>query len=88
MIDLDKLEKLEKAATAGEWSAKNWRICALNPFAYILDIATNKAARNKQNADNAAFIAAARNALPALIAELRTLREENAELKRNLLEVK
>ena len=60
-IDLDELERLAAAATPGRWAHDREWVDALNVLL-------------PTEAD-AAFVAAARNALPDLIAEVRRLRE-------------
>lgn len=85
MVDLDELERLEREATPGPWewygiSLKAGRVEVLGPgesdsFGYgTIDVA---------DADQD-LIAAARNALPELIAELRTLRARVDEMERDL----
>lgn len=79
-INLNELERLAKGITPGPWSVKDdWHL-------YIMD-ATGKRElakiSNKYRAKdvNAAYIAAACNSVPELIAENRELREKAAELE-------
>lgn len=77
--DLETLRRLDDAKTKGEWSSKNYRICAnvseprAFPFAYILDTASNKATRTPQNAANADFITFAANNFRRMIDERETI---------------
>ena len=84
-LDLDALEKKEREATAAPW------LCALQGDE-VVDIVTNytdpvlNSAFNKGQ-ENLEFIAALRNAAPALIAKARRaveLEAENESLKRTL----
>lgn len=81
-VDLDELEQLEKAATPGPWKG-----CpspnAADTFSSVRpmrdgreleEIANTYGSTNFEERSNAFFIAAARNALPSLIAELRAAR--------------
>lgn len=77
---IDELERLAKGITPGPWSVKDdWHL-------YIMD-ATGKRElakiSNKYRAKdtNAAYIAAACNSVPELIAENRALREQVRELE-------
>ena len=74
MIDIDALEALERAATPGPWTATNrvrddgvWMV-ERDGDDLIADIDGDN---HECDAANAALIAAARNALPELIAEVR-----------------
>lgn len=77
--EIQSLLKLCDEATPGPWSAKDWRICANvddpTKFEYVLDTASNKKSRNQRNANNASFIAAAREALPTALRELQAARQ-------------
>ena len=83
--ELVALEALEKAATPGEWEATPdaerfvWRL-----------IATGKGAAISVPSDihDVRFIAALRNAAPALFAEVRRLREELAHARTTILEAR
>ena len=85
MVDLDKLERLEREATPGPWE---WNGIAIeagrtdvlapgesNSFGY----GTIHIAEEDQN-----LIAALRNAAPALFAELRAARGRIAELEEHI----
>lgn len=71
MIDLDKLEALEKLSVPAPWEADEVCRTVIAPFEYegtgmvgsIVEL------------DDMRFIAAMRNALPDLIAEIRRLRQ-------------
>lgn len=92
MVDLDELERLEREATPGPWELEERmrgygifagrfqdfgrgpeRVHGLN-LGHVSDLDAN-------GEDNLALIIAARNALPDLIAEVRTLRARVAELE-------
>jgi len=91
-LDLDELERLEKAATPGPWSFKGtgglhmdgardgWMVEGPHNGKRWPRIARD-AAPYRERGENPALIAALRNAAPALIAEIRRLREENARLR-------
>ena len=78
MIDLEKLERLHAEATPGPWTQRgNFIFCAQNKrLAYV-------EAERALDLQTAAYIVAACNSLPALIAELKAARAENGELKRH-----
>lgn len=59
-LDLDELERIEREATAGPWRSIASDLLMIRSYEYQVP--------------HAALIAAARNALPALLAELRALR--------------
>jgi hypothetical protein len=67
---LDELERLENHAARGPWSVP------ANDETIIVDFYGRIAVDGLGDADNAALAVAARNALPALIAEVRRLRAE------------
>ena len=80
--DLDELDRLEKAATPGEWDEIGDRQCVIvtssvlpTHVAWCSSAGLDPTPRDRANA---AFIAAARNALPGLIAELREARRMHA----------
>lgn len=87
MVDLDELERLERAATPGPWSYR------MNPHGGarvqtgsvgIADVLSRGGVPHpvQEHCEvNARLIATARNALPDLLAELRTLRARVAELE-------
>ena len=64
-MTLDELERLEKAATPPQWESDGRRIVMPAPWSEA----------------NAQLTAAARNALPELIAEIRKLRDEARHLR-------
>ncbi len=73
MIDFDEIEARANAATQGPWTAS--RSCSIEdaPETVVMAVGGNVA-----NCDwdyDAAFIAAARTDVPALVAEVRRLRE-------------
>jgi hypothetical protein len=68
-VTLDELERLEKAATPGKWHQRHRRFVSLIPEGANgmgAEIAGNTIA-NVANPDDAALIAASRNALPDLL---------------------
>jgi hypothetical protein len=80
--DLDELQRLLDAATPGEWLAAsahldrddgNWSIMVVNPIMPVV-VGCSDDTVYLSRAD-AEFIAAAHNAMPALIAEVRWRRE-------------
>ena len=77
MIDLDKLERLHAEATPGPWTQRgNFIFCAQNKrLAYV-------EAERALDLQTAAYIVAACNSLPDLIAENRALQERVRELER------
>jgi hypothetical protein len=83
--ELGRLEELAAGATPGPWAAVcprvNYRIMAGD--LYVMEAGPD----GVRTADDAAFIAAARSAVPALVAEVRRLRMEleGAEKARLLL---
>jgi hypothetical protein len=86
MIDLDELEKKEKAATPGPWSVSRWRIfdedegfeLVANGFKLPMNSWTGATDEAEGNAE---LIAALRNAAPKLIAMARTLERVRLMLK-------
>lgn len=76
--ELEKLERLAEAATKGLWEYEPGKIRPSSVWASGMQVAQTGYA--KFDSDNAKFIAAARTAIPQLIAEVRKLREalENA----------
>lgn len=77
---LDELERLCDAATPGPWSDANWEISGPDREVIfdIPDVAADVA-----QAD-AAFVAAARHALPKLIAKVRELQAELDRIDKRL----
>ncbi len=86
--DLNLWRKLSEAATKGKWSTCGTlpangteHVCSDSDSCYHNIIASSICEH-----ENAAFIAAARTAVPALLDEVERLRRENAELKYKLSE--
>lgn len=73
-LDLDALDALASAATEGPWRQEYAFNNAGCPTAFFYIPGHNGEARVEMLADDAAFIAAAREAVPALVAEVRRLR--------------
>ncbi|MBK9497389.1 MAG: hypothetical protein IPO08_23285 [Xanthomonadales bacterium] len=70
-------EKLSDAATPGPWGRAGTEVTAKSiGYASVCDTETD----NDKMCENAAFIAAAREAIPALIADLRDARETISRL--------
>lgn len=67
-IDLDALEALAEAATPGPWEAVGFYVRLGDGFAVAL-----ANSRQEHSPSDAAFIAAARTAVPALVARVREL---------------
>ena len=96
-VDLDKLEALEKAATPGPWELQTER--EMGDYGsvigeYLTGIGTRLCEVVVYNDDygnqvvhNAQLIAVLRNAAPALLAEVRQLREANQRLRESLTEM-
>lgn len=78
--DLARLEALEKAATIPEWRNDQEAFFAPIPFSFALWRAIGTMASNEDRA----LVVAARNALPALLAEVRASRAEIAGLRADL----
>lgn len=82
-LDLDALDALCAAATAGPWVDDVTDVGDLivkfpdDNYIYLGEMETTVGADHA----NAAFIAAARTALPALVARVRALAQENATLQ-------
>lgn len=79
MVNLDELERLEKAATPGPWqeeagASENRRIVSASEY-YIAMIYRCAVTDDDDGGENTALIVAARNALPALIEAARVLRD-------------
>lgn len=77
MIDIEKLEALEQSATPGPWDTGmlSMEICTSNSYTDWCRVGANER-----------LAVAARNALPDLLAEVKRLRKENAELDESLCE--
>lgn len=90
MTTLDELERLEKAATPGPWEANAEATINGEPIEYrgyvehVNGTVFRPGVNNRLAEADAALIAAARNALPEMIKELRALRTERV-LLRNML---
>lgn len=88
--ELLELERLEKEVTAGEWSAIPYSGDLEDITGYGIyapdDECIAELADCQKPVDNAIFIAAARNALPKLLAEVRRLRGRVAELETKVKE--
>ncbi len=81
-IDLDALEALEKAATVGDWFGEDGEVYARAPAGgnytsqiTVVSGSDGETGMNWARAEDIALIAAARNVLPALLAEVRAARE-------------
>lgn len=81
MYNLDKLERMEKEATPGEWENCECGNCGTvwskeqDVLVAVTDPEThNDIPYTEKYVANAAFIAAVRNAAPELFAEIRVLR--------------
>ena len=95
-IDLDELETLDKAATPGPWGLQTEK--EMGDYGsvtgeYLTGIGTRLCEVVVYNDDygnqvvqNGQLIAALRNAAPALLAEVRRLREANQRLQESLQE--
>jgi hypothetical protein len=90
-IDIDELERLEKAATPGPWAYFPDSIYAgeihavIHPEGESLPVGTQHITSTPDyddRPDDMALIVAARNALPELLAELKRLRQLRWEVKR------
>lgn len=75
-FDIDELERLLAAVTPGEW-----RPCELDQGVQIWCGRNYIGETRDYTGDDAALIVAARDSLPAMIAEIRELRAENARLR-------
>lgn len=87
-IDLEELERLAAQATPGPWAANNWgRVWYTsnhNSKRLVCDTMRNTVRNPKSWRANARLIAAMRNAVPELIARVRELEAENADLRNQL----
>lgn len=88
MIDLDKLERLEREATPGPWHWKHNDIVQRDEAGkFVADVAgmyrddDGYPSWGADNAANTELIVVLRNAAPAMIAELRAARKRIAELE-------
>jgi len=85
-LDLDAIEARAKAATPGPWeydgcSVTDWGVTASHTITMEWMPNGRGDGTNERESPDGQFIAHAREDVPALIAELRRLREENARLK-------
>ena len=78
MIDIAKLRELEAKATRGEWLADEYYVHGPGRSTIAMAFDDDTAGFD---CDDAAFIAAARNALPALLDEIERLRARVVELE-------
>lgn len=81
MIDLEELERLAKAATPGPWKHRGF---GMQSNVVFTDYTTVCSTNSLNMPHDAAYIVAACNAVPELIARVRELEAENADLKRQL----
>jgi sirohydrochlorin ferrochelatase len=83
--ELARLEALAAAATPGPWNTYECRHHSggngPSKVDYQVSCAKECVAWDMPSSSNAAFIAAAREAVPVLVAEVRRLREEMAEMR-------
>lgn len=91
MIDLDKLERLEREATPGQWHWKHNDIVQRDEAGkFVADVAGMYCDLDgyphwgSDNEANTELIVVLRNAAPALFAELRAARERIAELEEHI----
>lgn len=81
--ELDRLESLANAATGGSWEVGDPYDGRTALLVAVYGMGMEVA--DTQTEKDAAFIAAARDAVPSLIAEVRRLREENEALHSRIL---
>lgn len=76
-------ERLEKAATAGPWRVAHWHPLWVESMgaSEVIDVAHCPGADGAAPNADATFIADARTAVPALVAEVRRLRHEGATIR-------
>lgn len=77
--DLDAIEKRAKEATPGPW--KLWAAEVRADPVGDSNLDTSVPVARTYDTRNAKFVACARADVPALVAEIRRLREENSELR-------
>lgn len=76
MIDIEALSELEKNASGGDWFGKSFEVYSRSPK-WQHTIFSNydpETGLSWGRPEDASFVAAARNAIPALLAELRAAR--------------
>lgn len=82
--ELARIEALAKAATPGDWEAtkigEKWYVTAGRDASGALIVATPGGRDKAEWEGNTAFIAAAREVVPKLVAALRSARRENTRL--------
>lgn len=80
MLDLEKLERLAAQATPGPWEVGNWVNCVLHtkPAEYRRTFFIPGQPALSCSPQDAAYITAACNAVPELIARVRELERQNA----------
>ncbi|MEH0552538.1 hypothetical protein [Streptomyces sp. B21-101] len=82
-LDLDDIETRANAATPGPWCTDSWEIYQGTEYEPGLSMWIGETCRGttdlEQDRADAAFVAAARTDVPALLAEIRRLRAELAE---------
>ena len=96
MIDLDELMRLHAAATPGPWEVKlgdfvdDEEVITLHPYIEVnrqaICVPFERGPDDDNEEADIAFICAACNAVPELIAELKEARAENADLRNQLRE--
>ncbi len=81
-LDLDAIQALSDAATPGPWCTDSWEIYQGTEYEPGLSMWIGETCRGtsslEQDRADAAFVAAARTAMPALVAEIHRLRAELA----------
>ena len=84
MIDLDELMRLHAAATPGPWSVKIGDFCSDDGYGTValpyveangktICVPTDRGPYDENDEDDAAYIVAACNAVPELVARIRAL---------------
>ncbi|WP_432027418.1 hypothetical protein [Streptomyces sp. 1222.5] len=84
-LDLDAIATRANAATPGPWCTDSWEIYQGTEYEPGLSLWIGETCRGttspEQDRADAAFVAAARTDVPALLAEVRALRNERDELR-------
>lgn len=83
-VDLDRLEAAHAATTPGEWEIYGEPEVGLPYSLFVLEGPLSRRPLEPLETQDAHFIALAHNELPALIAENRQLRAENAAMREAL----
>lgn len=86
--DLDRLEAFHKESTSGKWKHVYTANNAGMPLADFYIPRHNGGAKVEMLADDAAFICEAHAQVPALLAEVRRLQAENADLREKAADAK